>query len=358
MHRSRRSLAEIDHCFRQLLPPQGRRQLLKFLPLAVLGVLLSGSCHLNRIAAALACFGTVKRLVQRLRRWLARDVSAVEAVLVELARGFVASCAPDPLPLLIDRTQWKHANLLTAAVPFRGRAIPIATIILDGPKSTNAHELRQLLRRAARVVPAEAKAVVIGDREFGDIPAIRAIRAYHWHFCLRFKEDTWLWSADGTAWQARRAFPPRGGRRFWPNVRVTLQRYGPLHSAVVWHRAEDEPWLLVSDLPCEKLYPLYRQRMRIEQIFSDWKRRGFNLEATRVRNPQRLLWLVLLLCLAYIWLLLVAWQLIRRGGRATVDPAARRALSYFQIGLRILQHQPDDTIVPLLRAAARIVQPK
>lgn len=355
MHNSHRSLQEIDHCLRQLLPETGRKHLLRFLPLAILGVVLSASCHLSRIAAGLAFAGEPRTLLQRLRRWIMRSSFAVTEVLPELARGFVACCAADPLPLLVDRTEWKHANLLVAAVPFRGRAIPVAIMILPGPKATNAAELSQLLEMAALALRPAANIVVVGDREFGNIPAIRAICRRGWHFCLRFKNYTWFYDGCGAQWQARDAFTPRR-RMLWSDVQITLQRYGPVQCALAWQEGEDTPWVLVSDLPATGLRRIYRQRMRIDEMFSDLKGRGFDLEATRLRDPDRILRLAVLLCLAYLWLLMVAWHAVRRGLRRHVDPAMRRALSYLQIALRILHHQPPRLVQRLLRAASRTLR--
>ena len=343
MHRDLRSLGEIDRCFRGLLRAVGRKHLLRFLPLAVLGLVWSGSCHLNRIAVALSWFGQTKSLVQRLRRWMMRDSSAIEELLSKLACCFVSSHGTDPVVLLIDRTEWKHANLLIGAAPFRGRAIPVAVMMLSGPKSTRADELAELLDRAAHALGADANVVVIGDREFGNIPAIKAIRSRGWHFCLRFKEDTWLYDGHGVSWQARDAFGQRGQRLLWRSALVTLQQYGPLNGAILWHKREERPWFLISDLPAETLYRLYKKRMQIEELFSDLKKRGFDLQASRMRDPKRLLALTLLLCITYIWLLIVATKAVRRGWRHLVDPAAKRGLSYFQIGRRMLLDQPEHS---------------
>lgn len=355
MHNSHRSLQEIDQCLRQLLPETGKKHLLRFLPLAILGVVLSASCHLNRIAAALGFAGQPKTVLQRLRRWIMRSSFTVTELLPELARGFVACCAADPLPLLVDRTQWKHANLLVAAVPFRGRAIPVAAMILEGPKATSATELQQLLKAAAPALPSRATIVVVGDREFGNIPAIKVIRSRGWHFCLRFKKHTWFYDRCGAEWQAQDAFAARR-RTLWPDVHITLQHYGPVQCALAWQEGEEAPWVLVSDLPAKGLRRIYRQRMRIEEMFSDLKGRGFDLEATRLRDPDRILRLAVLLCLAYLWLLMAAWHAVRRGLRRHVDPAMRRALSYLQIALRFINHQPPHIVRRLLRAASRTLR--
>jgi len=354
MHRSLRSQQEIDQCFRRLLPPKGWTRLLRFLPLAIVGLMESGSCHLNDIAAAMSFQGRIKSHLQRLSRWIGRSSFHVAELLPQVARGFVASCGLDPLPLLVDRTEWKHANLLVAAVPFRGRAIPVAIMILSGPKATGHGELTELLSMAAPALPVDANVVVVADREFGNIPAIQAIQRRGWHFCLRFKNDTWLQNEDGDRWQARDGFPPPGKSIYWAQVLVTMRQFGPLNAAVHWHKGNDEPWILVSDLPAGELKRFYRKRMCIEEMFSDLKSRGFDLEATRLRHPQRILRLAALLCLAYIWMLIIATKAIRRGLRKHADPAGPRALSLYKIARRIIDalHELET---PLIRAAAQVV---
>ena len=135
---------------------------------------------------------------------------------------------------------------------------------------------------------------------------------------------------------------------------MTLQRYGPLQVVIYWHQGEEEPWILVSDLPAGQLVGVYRRRMRIDEMFSDLKERGFDLEATRLRDPQRLSQLMGLLCLTYLWLLLAAAVAVRRGWRRLVDPAKRRALSYLQIALRLIQHHPPPTVDYLAAGVARM----
>jgi hypothetical protein len=112
--------------------------------------------------------------------------------------------------LLADRTEWAHANLLYAAVPFRGRAAPIAMLALPGPKSTHHQELAALPEQAARAIPEGRTVTVVGDREFGSVPMTEVIRQRGWHSCLCLKQGTWFCAADGTQWQARDRRPAPG----------------------------------------------------------------------------------------------------------------------------------------------------
>ena len=51
----------------------------------------------------------------------------------------------------------------------------------------------------------------------------------------------------------------------------------------VWRRGEKQPWFLVTNLPDKTLaLRLYTRRMWIEEMFGDFKRNGFDLEAIRL----------------------------------------------------------------------------
>ena len=80
----------------------------------------------------------------------------------------------------------------------------------------------------------------------------------------------------------------------------------------------------------------YRRRMWIEEMFGDFKKHGFDLEGTMLRNPPRLSRLTLAVAFLYVWLLSVGGRTIRAGLRHFVDRKDRRDLSLFQIGLRFV----------------------
>jgi hypothetical protein len=349
MLHSHRSLPQIRRWLEQFLPLQGHAQVLKFLPLALWAVAFSGSCHLSRIAVAMPSGSLAKVALQRLRRWLARASFETDEYLAAAARGYLQAYRHRLVVLTVDRTDWKHANLLYAAASYHGRCLPLAQLVLSGPKATNSRELRELLTKAQEALPEGAKVVVVADREFGNVPAMRVIRQFGWHFCLRFKTDTWVYLPDGSACQARDMYPAPGQRQRWQSVSVTGHHYGPVNLTILWANQQAEPWILVSDLAPNLLYSYYRRRMYIDEMFSDFKKRGFQLEDTRLRDPLRLLHLLGLLSLTYLWLLLCAAIILERGWRPLLDPAKHRQLSYLQLALRLLRCHQE--LCPELTAA-------
>ena len=122
-----------------------------------------------------------------------------------------------------------------------------------------------------------------------------------------------------------------------------------LQVVAVWRRAEEEAWLLVTDLPatlarCRE----YRRRTWEEELFRDLKGMGWQWQQSRVRRPERVARLVLVLALATLWMLALAQRVVRRGWRPLVEARSRRECSVFQRGLRYLRRcLANDRPVPV-----------
>src|SRR5258708_20571481 len=77
----------------------------------------------------------------------------------------------------------------------------------------------------------------------------------------------------------------------------------PAHVRVVWGLQAKAPWSLVTNEPALRGFE-YAQRMWQEEAFRDLKSYGFDLEHAALSDPNRLAYLLVLLVVAYAWLLL------------------------------------------------------
>ncbi len=75
----------------------------------------------------------------------------------------------------------------------------------------------------------------------------------------------------------------------------------------------------------------------IEESFRDEKSGSFNLEATKLTDPERLNHLLLAIAVAVLWIYDIGEDVLRAGERQEIDPAYKRQLSVFQIGWRKLR---------------------
>lgn len=113
-------------------------------------------------------------------------------------------------------------------------------------------------------------------------------------------------------------------------------------------RLRDGSWLIVAtDLAPRKALNAYKQRWQIECFFGDTKTRGFNMEDTRLTQPDKLAVLLAIVALAIAWALACATAVKPKGDIARASHGYRRK-SWFRMGLDTLRHwifvKPDAAL--------------
>ena len=99
-----------------------------------------------------------------------------------------------------------------------------------------------------------------------------------------------------------------------------------------------EPWAVITDEePSLKTLWQYGLRFRVEELFLDSKSAAFQLEESRIRSPQALERLYLVVALALLFATTQGMAVQISGLRTQVDPHWKRGLSYLKIGLRWLK---------------------
>jgi len=100
-----------------------------------------------------------------------------------------------------------------------------------------------------------------------------------------------------------------------------------------WNEETQQAWLLISDRPAGK-----RRinedgvRMRVEATFQESKSRGWNIEASQVKDLAHLDRLLLALFVAVWWVSHLAASCIHHGERHRFDRRDRRDKSIFRLG--------------------------
>ena len=131
--------------------------------------------------------------------------------------------------------------------------------------------------------------------------------------------------------------------RFWHEVEITQERFGPLHLAMGRPLNSKERWIVISDEPTSlETFREYGLRFDIEDNFLDDKSNGFQLEASLIRSAPALERLCLVLAVATLYLgqsrnahrrdrttttrrcPLVSWQQLSQD-RMELDPTRRES---------------------------------
>src|SRR5436853_947678 len=131
--------------------------------------------------------------VQRFERLLACEKFVPQQVLEPITRRILKKFSKrQQLLIVMDRSLIEDKlNLLHLAVVFCGRALPLGWIKVAGKGTSQLAEQQELLSWLKRCLPAQAKVIIIADREFHSIHLANWIEQdLGWHFILRIQSKT------------------------------------------------------------------------------------------------------------------------------------------------------------------------
>jgi len=176
--------------------------------------------------------------------------------------------------------------------------LPLAWRVRETRGSIGFVEQRELLTLVAGWLPAGARVVLMGDRFYGSPDLIALCRALGWDWRLRLKQDLLVFE-DGGETTLAACFA--GGQHLLSGIELTAKRVAT-NVAMVHEPGHPEPWIIaLSEPPTVHRALDYGLRWGVEAMFSDFKTRGFGLEDSRLRHPERLARLLLVMALALHW---------------------------------------------------------
>lgn len=325
----------------ELRPKQRKTQVQNFVWMLV-GIFHSRSVSLSRIAGKVISTAKNVSTVRRLSRFLASSAVDVRSWYRSTAKTWLVSQAQQvgEIRLIVDGSKIGFGHqLLMVSLAYRRRSVPLAWTWVRHVRGHSSATMQvALLKYVRSLLPQNMPVFLVGDSEFGSMAVLQQLTQWRWFFVLRQKGNTGLWLDERTGWQRVEALVQQPGQSVWcPNAYLTQSDIFPISVLIHWQPGEKEPWCLATNLPDASLtLRYYRKRMWIEEMFGDFKKHGFDLESTMLRNSPRLSRLTLAVAFLYVWLLSVGSRTIRSGLRHVVDRKDRRDLSLFQIGLRFI----------------------
>ncbi len=120
-------------------------------------------------------------------------------------------------------------------------------------------------------------------------------------------------------------------------------------------RRSEHLFVISNTIQAEEMLELYANRWSIEQMFSHWKKRGFDFESTHITNSKRLTGLMCLLALAYV--MVHQWgcrlnnkRAIKRKQHGSLAKSIfRYGLDHFRYAMRSRLAQAHRTINDILK---------
>jgi hypothetical protein len=337
----------------QLYPEaNGRqRQHLSVLAAIISGIVGSRHTNLPNIAAKVPTGTKRESQVKDFYRWLKNDNRARDyrIIFAPFAAALLSSLADCPLVLVIDGSVVGQGGMaLLINVVYKGRALPLGWLVIRSKKGHLAERYHiALLKQVKPLVPQDSQVIFVGDGEFDGCRLLRRLAYYGWQYVCRTAKNSLLWIGDDRTNFAGLAVE-RNSLVSIAEAAFSKYEYGPVLAIALWQAPYKEPIYLVSNLTLpEEAVCYYRKRFRIETFFSDTKSRGFRLDKSHLKEPKRLVRLLLAACLAYLWIVYLGTVAMVKGYNKIIHRTERCDLSLFNLGLNLLEHFLNrDMVLP------------
>ena len=363
----------IRAALRQHLPTVIDSQI-ESLGLAIVGAVQSMSSQIAKIARAMPLDTTAQAKEQRLRRLLSNERLTQTEHYHPIVKQALHGLAHQRVQLLMDRVLISDQhNILVVSVGFRRRSIPLVWKALSHRGSSNLTDQQELIEAAVALLPGDVRISVHGDSEFRSQALFGWLRAHGYDALLGLDGRVWVYdTAEGTDAGEQLVnrvtpLPPQtetGRKRKHRTSPVTYLaavyavqelRNGPINIIAWWERDDDGKVVLhavMTNLPANaRTKALGKRRMWIETVFRDWQSGGFHLDETGIDDRERLARLLIVLAVAYLWLVCLGRWVVKRGYRRRIDDGSARQwhFSLFQLGVGWMERLHSFTqSVPVL----------
>ena len=291
--------------------------------------------------------------VKLIHRFIKNKHVSYESHFLPFIEIVIASLGLNEFRLSIDSSKVGRGSLiLVVGLVYKKRVIPLAWMFYKGRKGHSSVEKQlELLNQVMALLPEGAEVILTGDGEFDGTGVIEWLKSHPtWHYALRTAKNIIIRGKDETEGQSLESLaPPPGEDKFLKELFFTQQEAGPVNIAILWHEADQEHIYLVTDAQTlAQSQKWYRRRFNIETLFSDSKSRGFGLDKSGIRHPERMARFVIAVFLAYIWMIYLGVLVIQSQQLDLIARTDRFFNSLFQLGRAFLDRVlEEDRDIPV-----------
>jgi hypothetical protein len=326
------------------LSPHFRLSKSRLLTLAVLIAGLAQSRTVNLSHLASHCPGHAShasryRRLQRFFQFVRLDMDSMALLVVHMLNLDRPKC------LALDRTNWKigstDVNILMLAVVTRRFRVPLLWTLLPHQGNCDTASRIALLRRYLALFPASSIKCLFADREFIGAQWMDFLNQNNIPFVIRMKADMSVTLQGGQTCSLKTLLTRKRARQatpVWQAVLNGTDTPGQTLLQFIAKQLKTDEWLIIATNRPDARQALndYRRRWAIECLFGDAKTRGLNVEDTRLRSPDKLACLLVIVTLAMTWAYRCATACM--GMKAIIRKThGRREKSWFRIGFDTLR---------------------
>jgi Transposase DDE domain len=315
----------------------------KTLALCVMGIVLAGSAVLQRMAEGISLQGINPAKMTSIERRLARFIANDRVVVSQIWQDFLSQVLPfwqgKPLRFVLDGTPFRDdATIVYLGLLVHSRVLPVAWAVMPGQEKWQEPQWSIVARLLDQIIPhlQGADCTLIADRGLAGFPLVKICRDRRWHYLLRLSKQHTCQRKMGQGWSAWcrfDVFVHKTGQQWYGWAKVWQEDTLETYVSACWMPEYEEGWMLISDHKAGKRrVNEYALRMRVESTFQDSKSRGWNLEASWVKEEARLDRLLLALFVAMWWVSHLAASCMHHGQRDRFDRHDRRDKGIFRLG--------------------------
>src|SRR6266702_77911 len=297
----------------------------KTLAFFVLGIVLSGSAVMQRVAETLYERGLSEAKMTSIERRLARFIGNSRIVVPLIWKLFLTQVLTpfrgQALSFVLDNTPFRdELTIVYLGLLVHSRVLPVAWAVMPAQTTWDEgqwHIVGRLLDQV-RVHLPDTSCTLLADRGLAGMPLVKLCSDRGWHYLLRVcAEHTCRRFFHGKlekTWKRFDQIVLKRGYRWYGTARVWQEETLDTYVSLVWDPGCEEPWLLISDQGAgRRQVQVYAWRMRVEATFQDSKSRGFNIEASWIVDRAHLARLLLALFLAMWWVSHLAAACLHHG---------------------------------------------
>ena len=316
------------------------------------GIVGSKSTPLPHIAAKAPNGTKPESRVKRFARGIDNDYILEEVYFLPYADILLHHLALQTLVLVMDGSvAGRGCNALMIHVVYKGRALPLAWRVRQGPKGPFPEDLHiAMVELLSGLIPEGTQVVFLGDGACDGTRLQHTVQGEGWSYvCRTGCHRTAWWDGETFRLDTLGVCSKPGTLVALSQVWLTRAEDGPIMLICCWAKGCKAPLYLVTNIAsAEEACRLYSKRFRRATFFSDQKSRGFHRHKSHLANPQRLSRLLIAACLAYIWIVYLGSVCMKEGWVRIIHRRHRCDLSLFQLGMRLLEHfLNEDLPIPV-----------
>lgn len=245
--------------------------------------------------------GSAEARYNYVERFLKNPLVNTEVIMTAYAEDLLSRLGKHQhtLVLMIDQSKVNVTfEVLMVSVRLRKRAVPLFWMVKETKGGIGFESQKALLEVVQNWLPEGCKVMLAGDRFYGTSALVHWCQKHRWKYRLRLKGNLCVYQDQG---------PDKTLEKLKAEGKKSLEkarfRSGMItHVGILHEPGHDEPCYIAMDsLPNEYKTRDYGMRWGIENMFSDFKSRGFSLMQTHIRFADRLERLILILSIALHW---------------------------------------------------------